>query len=161
MWLKNFKFYNENSEKIGEIELEDFYADAWDAVYKLTRNEFEKVKAAFLAFCKGKVDEEGNPRVTAEFIQDDGLFGELLNEFQDELEGKLYEQKTYTEFDKRIETEKQITPRELFKIAEENGLLDYPIRWSLYSNPEEDETDEVPLLDGRVSVEDDFIELCL
>lgn len=161
MWIQVFKFYDENSKEIGEVELENFDKTVNEAVYFLIESELKAVKAALLNFFKGTVNKNGEPILLEEDIENLDDLSEVFYNFEEELRGKLFEETKYNEFDIRMKTEKKITPRELFKIAEKNGLLDSPIKMTFYSDPEEENTKRVPLLEGSVYIEDDFIELAL
>ena len=161
MWIQVFKFYDENSKEIGEVELENFDKTVDEAVYFLIESELKAVKTALLNFFKGTVNKNGEPILLEEDIENLDDLSEVFYNFEEELRGKLFEETKYNEFDIRMKTEKKITPRELFKIAEKNGLLDSPIKMTLYSDPEEENTKRVPLLEGSVYIEDNFIELAL
>lgn len=161
MWIQVFKFYDENSKEIGEVELENFDKTVDEAVYFLIESELKAVKAALLNFFKGTVNKNGEPILLEEDIENLDDLSEVFYNFEEELRGKLFEETKYNEFDIRMKTEKKITPRELFKIAEKNGLLDSSIKMTLYSDPDEENTKRVPLLEGSVYIKDDFIELAL
>ena len=147
-------FYDKNSREIRKV----YGYCGKEALYQLTEEELETFRTACLTLYEGKIDKNGEEIVKRKEIQNLDNFGRFIERNGFKLKEIFKEDNTYNATDEELRRDKPITPRDLFKIAEENGLLDSPSRLIYFPNPEDAPTPNVPLFKSDVCIKDDFIE---
>lgn len=143
-------FYNANFEAIAKVD--DTSEMDWVTVFEqLTAEEFEKVRAAYIAFCNGTIkdDDIENADDFERYLIDDAL-----------AEGAFY---IIEEIEEKegIEKREGLTIRQLYEMAEKANALDIPINWSFECSDDWYSESEMPLTIDEVDISEETVDFYL
>ena len=143
-------FYNANFEAIAKVD--DTSEMDWVTVFEqLTAEEFEKVRAAYIAFCNGTIkdDDIENADDFERYLIDDAL-----------AEGAFYILEEIEEKE-GIEKREGLTIRQLYEMAEKANALDIPINWNFECSDGWYSESEMPLTIDEVDISEETVDFYL
>lgn len=148
--MERTTFYNANFEVIAKVD--DTSEMDWVTVFEqLTAEEFEKVRAAYIAFCDGAIkdDDIKNDDDFEEYLIDDALAeGTFYTIEEIEVEGEAKERKG-------------LTIRQLYEMAEKANALDIPINWNYECSDSWYSQSEMPLTIDEVDISEETVDFYL